>query len=103
MPLRHAHSGQLALRHAWEAGKPCDRHPIPSQQQPYRPDAVGCRFKEPRAQVDLRDTQTTMRLKDAAMTRNQLVRQLAEISTRPVGVSSASDTAAIEPASSRGS
>jgi hypothetical protein len=37
------------------------------------------------------------------MTRNQLVRQLAEISTRPVGVSSGSDTAAIEPASTRGS
>ena len=37
------------------------------------------------------------------MTRNQLVRQLAEISTRPVAASSASDTAAIEPTSSRGS
>jgi hypothetical protein len=36
------------------------------------------------------------------MTRNQLVRQLAEISTRPVAASSASDTAALEPRSSRG-
>ena len=36
------------------------------------------------------------------MTRNQLVKQLAEISTRPVGAASASDTAAVEPASNKG-
>ena len=36
------------------------------------------------------------------MTRNQLVRQLAEISTRPVGVAAASDTAAVQPASNKG-
>ena len=67
-----------------------------------------CAFKEApgRVDLDLIMTQmrvTTMRLKDAPMTRNQLVRQLAEISTRPVGVSSASNTAAIEPASMQGS
>lgn len=33
------------------------------------------------------------------MTRNQLVKQLAEISTRPIGASAASDTAAMESAS----
>ena len=36
------------------------------------------------------------------MTRNQLVKQLAEISTRPVGITATSDAAAIEPASTRG-
>lgn len=66
-----------------------------------------CRFKEAlkRVDLDLTMTQTrvtTMRLKDATMTRNQLVKQLAEISTRPVGVASASDTAAAEPASNKG-
>lgn len=36
------------------------------------------------------------------MTRNQLVKQLAEISTRPIGVPTPSDTAAIEPACMNG-
>ncbi len=36
------------------------------------------------------------------MTRNQLVKQLAEISTRPVGITATSDAAAIESASTRG-
>jgi len=35
------------------------------------------------------------------MTRNQLVKQLAEISTRPVGVTASSDIAASEPTSSK--
>lgn len=33
------------------------------------------------------------------MTRNQLVKQLAEISTRPIGIGAPADTAATEPAS----
>lgn len=35
------------------------------------------------------------------MTRNQLVKQLAEISTRPIGVTATADAATVEPASTR--
>ncbi|HZA94727.1 MAG TPA: hypothetical protein VE421_01220 [Burkholderiaceae bacterium] len=37
------------------------------------------------------------------MTRNQLVKQLAEISTRPIGAASASDSVAIQPAPNKSS
>ncbi len=36
------------------------------------------------------------------MTRNQLVKQLAEISTRPIGISTTADATTAEPASTRG-
>ena len=38
---------------------------------------------------------------EAVMTRNELVRHLAEISTRPVGAASAADIAAVQPALSK--
>ena len=47
--------------------------------------ALATRFKEARVEVDLGLTKCNAVIRDTPMTRNQLVKQLAEISTRPIG------------------
>jgi hypothetical protein len=59
--------------------------------------ALSCaarRFKEARARADPTvDSEMTLVLKGVLMTRNQLVKQLADIATRPIGPAPAADAA----------
>ena len=60
---------------------------------------VFVRFKEARAHADPTvDSEMTLGLKDVFMTRNQLVKQLADIATRPIGPAPAADAVVTDPA-----
>ncbi len=64
--------------------------------------ALSCaarRFKEARAHADPTvDGDMTLQLKDVLMTRNQLVKQLADIATRPIVPAPATDAGLADPA-----